>query len=71
MAGGGTQARQAVDPMTGQPVESYTKLMKQLGPQNNNKDVRINCQQKLTDKVESPISSVMWVGHNPGYHMDD
>ena len=59
------------DPITGEPLPEYVKLMKQLGPQNRNKEMRIQCQSKLTEKIESPLSSVMWIGANPGYHMDD
>ena len=59
------------DPVTGEPLPSYTKLMKALGPQNRNKDVRIEAQKKLTENVESPLSSTMWLGANPRYHMDD
>ena len=65
------QGETFTDPLTGEALPEYNKLMKHLGPQNRNKDIRIGCQAKLTEKVESPISSVMWIGCNPRYHMDD
>ena len=67
-----TEPTQApVDPVTGEPQPDYTKLMKHLGPQNRNKDVRVQMQDKLTEKKESPISPTMWINHNPRFHMDD
>ena len=31
----------------------------------------MQCQQKLTETVEAPISSLMWIGHNPRYYWED
>ena len=70
--GGVTSPLQKVYSMTVNPDgENYNKLYKQLGPHhNNNKDVRIEMQTKMTEKIESPLSPVMWTGVNPRYHMD-
>ena len=59
----------AVDPLTGETLPEYGKLYKQLGTNNRNKGDRQAMQEKLTAKVESPISPTMWIGLNPRYHL--
>mmetsp|Transcript_44179 Transcript_44179/g.58641 ORF Transcript_44179/g.58641 Transcript_44179/m.58641 type:complete len:114 (-) Transcript_44179:236-577(-) len=51
--------------------EEYKKLYKQLGTKNNNKDVRLQMQQRLQGTIEAPMSPNFQLNFNAGYQLDN
>ena len=46
-------------------------MYKQLGTKNNNKDVRIQMQQKLDSSLTGQMSPLFQLNLNPGYEMEN
>ena len=63
-------AEDMIDPVTGELRPQYSKLYKQLGQNNRNKEVRQEMHGKLNATVESAISPTMWLQLNPRFYME-
>ena len=55
----------------GLDAPAYTKLYKQLGTRNNNKEVRSQIQQRLDSTIEAPMSPNFQINVTPGYQLDN
>ena len=65
------QAAASATQVAGLDPPAYSKLYKQLGTRNNNKDVRGQIQQRLNGSLEAPMSPNFQLNVNPGYQMDN
>ena len=55
----------------GLDAPAYSKLYKQLGTRNNNKEVRSQIQQRLDSTIEAPMSPNFQINVTPGYQLDN
>ena len=53
------------------PADPYSKLYKQLGTSNRNKDVRVKQQQYLDEYMENQLSPVLSMNFNPSYRLEN
>ena len=64
-------AASATQNIEGIDAPEYSKLYKQLGTRNNNKEVRQQIQQRLNSTIEAPMSPNFQLNMNPGYQFDN
>ena len=58
---------------SGDPLEqpSYTKLYKEFGNNNKNKDMRKHLQNRIENSTDGKMSTGFQLNINPGYQLDN